>query len=166
MKRIDDLFGMPIVTVAEGRRVGRLKAVEVDVTQGQIAYLRFDAEGSRADGVVPWNAVRSIGTDAITIEAMGAIQETVPHALLPNLVSHVSDRPVVTESGTRLGTINTYDVDEVTGRILWFHVPNGGLLARLTGKDLAFGLNDIVSFGRDAIVVSDRVCGGETQAAA
>jgi sporulation protein YlmC with PRC-barrel domain len=165
VKRIDDLLGMPIVTVAEGRRVGRLKGVEIDVTQGALAYLRFDAEGSRADGVVPWNAVRSIGADAITIEALGAVQETVPHAVLPNLTSHVSDRPVVTESGTRLGTINTYDVDEVSGRILWFHVPNGGLLARLSGKDLAFGLNDIVSFGRDAIVVSDRVCAEEKAAA-
>lgn len=158
MKRIEDLLGMPILTVAEGRRIGRLKGVEIDTEAARIAYLRFDSEGSRADGVIPWNGVRAVGSDAITIESIGAVQETVAHADLPRLTSLVGDRAVVTESGHRVGTISGYDVDELTGRILRYHVPNGGLLGRLTGKDLAFSPDEIVSFGRDAIVVSNRVC--------
>lgn len=157
MRRIEDLLGMPLVSVAEGRQVGKLKGLEIDMRDGRVAYLRFEGEG-RAGGVVPWGAVRSVGADAITIESLSAVLDAVPHADLPNLTAQVGDRPVVTESGTRIGTITGYDLDELTGRIADYRLPNGGLLGRLTGSEVRFGHADIVSFGRDAIVVSDRVC--------
>lgn len=157
MKRIEELLGMPLVTVAEGRRIGTLKGLEIDVRNGRAAYLRFDGE-ARISGVVPWSAIRAVGTDAITIESIGSVLDAIPHGDLPNLVTHVGDRPVVTESGTRVGNITGYDLDEATGHIVGYRLPNGGLFGRLTGSEMRFRHEQIVSFGRDAIVVSDRVC--------
>jgi uncharacterized protein YrrD len=161
MRRIEDLIGMPLVTVAEGLRIGKLKGVELDPVAGRIAYLHFDAEGRRPDGVVPWTAVRSIGPDAVTMEAAGDALETIPHADQPGLVSYVGDRAVVTESGLELGHVHSYEVDEVTGHIVAYHIPAASILKRLSGRDVRFTHADIRTFGRDAIIVSDAVCAEE-----
>jgi uncharacterized protein YrrD len=161
VKRIEDLIGMPVVSISEGVRAGKLKGVELDPVQGRIAYLKVDAEGRRADGVFPWEAVGSVGPDAITIDALASISETVPHADLPGLISYVGDRPVVTESGASLGHVHSYEVDETTGHILGYHIPAANILKRLSGRDIRFTQAEIITFGRDAIIVRDSVCEDE-----
>ena len=157
MRTIDKLLGMPIITLEEGTRLGKLKGVEVDYGTGQLAYLRYDAEGSRADGLIPWEAVRSIGADAITVLSKGAAQESISAADREHLTPFVGDRPVVTVSGERLGNINNYDVDELTGRVESYHVAVGGLFGRITGNEIVFPHSAIRTFGKDAIIVSDSV---------
>jgi sporulation protein YlmC with PRC-barrel domain len=147
---------MPIVTVEEGRRIGTLKGAAVDVARGRLAYLRFAGEG-RPDGVVPWNAVRAVGTDAITIESVGTLMDGVPSAERGEVCDYVGDRPVVTESGERLGTVSSYEVNTDTGEIGRYHVNTGGLIGRLTGSRIVFPHTAIRAFGRDAIVIADDV---------
>jgi uncharacterized protein YrrD len=157
VKRIEELLGMPVVTVQEGTRLGAVKGVEIDAAEGWIRYLRFDGAGHRADGVIPWDAVRSVGADALTIDSVSQVQETVGSAAREALTGHVGDRPVVTEDGRRLGTIRSYDIDERTGRITAYHLTCGGFLGGLLGKDLVFPHEAVRAFGKDAIVVSDAV---------
>lgn len=157
MKSIGDLLGMPIVALDQGTRMGKVNGAEVDAREGRLRYLHFDGEGGRADGVIPWEAVRAVGTDAITIESTSAARESLAHADRDCLTPHVGDRPVVTESGTRLGTVHTYDVDEVTGQVLVYHIHTGGLIGRLTRRELRFTHDQIRTFGKDAIIVADEV---------
>jgi uncharacterized protein YrrD len=157
MKRIEDMLGMPIVTVDEGLRLGKLKGVEVDLAEGRIRYLRLDGEGGRADGFIPWGAIRSVGADAITVQSKAAVGETIPAADRDRVVGHLGDRAVVTEGGARLGQIVSYDVDEQTGMLLGYRVGTGGLLGRLTGSTLDFPHGAVRTIGRDAIIVSNDV---------
>lgn len=157
MKTIQELLGAPLVTIQEGIRLGTLKGVDFDAVDGRIRYLHFDGAETRADGVVPWTAVRAVGADAITIEALADVLEAVPVAEREEVTPDVRDRPVITESGTRLGTVTGYDVDEATGRIERYHVATGGLLGRLTHKEITFSREGVRAFGRDAIVVADAV---------
>jgi uncharacterized protein YrrD len=107
--------------------------------------------------VLAWASVRSVGTDAITVESLAAVLEAVPSAEREEVTPDVRDRPVMTESGTRLGKITGYDVDEVTGRIERYHVATGGFLGRLTHSQLSFSQEAVRAFGRDAIIVPDEV---------
>lgn len=157
MKTIHDLVGMPLVTVAEGLRLGALNGVEFHAAGGQVRYLLFKGAETRADGVVPWSAVRSVGSDAITVESLATVLDAIPPEERDELTPDVRDRPVLTESGTRLGTITGYDVDETSGRIARYHVATGGLIGRLTRQELSFTQDAIRAFGRDAIVVADEV---------
>lgn len=157
MKTIRELMGMPLVTVQEGLRLGTLKGVEFSAADGQIRYLHFDGADTRADGVLPWASVRSVGSDAITIESLAGVLEAVPSADREEVTPDVRDRSVMTASGTRLGKVTGYDVDEATGRIERYHVATGGLLGRLTHRELSFSRAEIYSFGRDAIIVADEV---------
>jgi sporulation protein YlmC with PRC-barrel domain len=157
VKRIEDLLGMPIVTVQEGVRLGKVKGVEVDTAEGRIRYLHFDGERNRQDGVISWHAVRSVGGDAVTIESVSQAKDTIPPAERDGLSPQVGDRPVVTESGTRLGTVTSYELDEVTGHIQKYRIGAHNLLERLTGREIEFPHSAIRTFGKDAIIVADEV---------
>src|SRR5687768_14391269 len=99
VKRIEDLLGMPVMTLQEGVRLGKLKGVEVDTEDGRIRYVHFDAERHRPDGVIAWEAIRSVGANAITVESITSASETLPAAERDRLSPYLGDRPVVTESG-------------------------------------------------------------------
>lgn len=158
MKTIHDLLGTPLVTIQEGIRLGTLKGVEFDAADGRIRYLHFDGAETRADGVLPWASVRAVGADAITVESLAAVLEAIPGADRDGVTPDVRDRPVMTESGTRLGKVTGYDVDEATGRIERYHVATGGFFGRLTHSELSFPQDAVRAFGRDAIIVADEVC--------
>ena len=157
MKSLHDLLGMPIVTVQEGLRLGTLKGVEFNAADGRIRYLHFDGADTRADGVLAWASVRSVGKDAITIESLAAVLDAVPHAEREEVTPDVRNRPVMTEGGTRLGKVTSYDIDETSGRIGRYHVATGGFVGRLTHQELTFTQDAIRAFGRDAIIVADGV---------
>ncbi len=66
---------------------------------------------------------------------------------------------MLTESGTRLGKVTGYDVDEQAGRIEHYHVATSGLLGKLTHSEVSFPHSAICAFGPDAIIVADDVIG-------
>jgi sporulation protein YlmC with PRC-barrel domain len=157
VKSIQELLGMPLVTVQEGVRLGTVKAVAVNPAEGRIRYLEFDGADSRADGVVPWDSVHAVGADAITVSSLAAVQESVPAEERDRVTTDVGDRPVMTESGSRLGQITGLDVDATTGQIERYHVATGGFLGRLTGRELTFPQAAVRAFGPDAVIVTDDV---------
>lgn len=157
MKTIQELLGAPLVTIREGIRVGTLKAVDFAPADGRIRYLHFAGAETRADGVVPWASVRALGADAITIESLADVLDAVPAAEREEVTPDVRDRPVITESGTRLGKVTGYDLDKATGRIERYHIATGGFLGRLTHQELTIPRDAVRAFGRDAIVVADAV---------
>jgi len=109
--------------------------------------------------VVPWARLHSVGADAVTVDSHDALLKGVPPAERDGLTPHVGDRPVLTESGTRIGQITSYELDEKTGHLQRFHINTGGILGRLTHSEVVFGRGEIRSFGKDAILVADSVLG-------
>lgn len=157
MRNINDLLGMPVMALQEGTRLGKLSGFEIDAREGRIRYLHFDGD-HRPSGLVAWEAVRSIGEDAITVASVTDVRQDLTGIDRDGLTSRIGDRPVVTESGDSLGRITSYDVDEKSGRIVNYRIAAGGLLGRLRHDELVFTHAQIHVFGRDAVVVGDDVC--------
>ena len=67
MKAFHDLIGMPLVTLDEGKRLGKLRGLDFDGASGRVQGLYFAGDDGQPDGMVPWSAVRSLGRDAVTI---------------------------------------------------------------------------------------------------
>lgn len=153
VKNIHHMLGMALITVREGIRLGTLEGVAIDTTDGRVRYLYFKGADARADGVVPWEAVRAVGDDAITVDALDTALATIPASDQEHLTCFVGDRPVVTEAGTRLGHVTTYDLDEVTGRIERYHVATGGFFGQLMNRELCFSRAAVRALGQDAIIV-------------
>jgi len=77
MVKISDLRAREIINMVDGRRLGLIKDIEIDLEEGKItAIILPGAGGGRFLGilgkeeeiVVPWDKIRKIGTDVILVE--------------------------------------------------------------------------------------------------
>ncbi|ACA60576.1 YlmC/YmxH family sporulation protein [Candidatus Desulforudis audaxviator] len=75
MFKVTDLASKDIINVADGRRLGPLKDLEIDAETGKVQalvlrnpekYLRVFRRGK--DVVIPWSRIKTIGLDAILVE--------------------------------------------------------------------------------------------------
>lgn len=84
MVRISDLENRDVVNVVDGRRLGNIVDVELDLESGRIVAVilpgaqRFlGVFGRENDLVIPWDRIKKIGADVILVEVSGYLE---PHA--------------------------------------------------------------------------------------
>jgi len=78
MVKISDLRAREIVNIVDGRRLGLIKDIEIDMEEGRVTAFILSGEGGgnkflgflgREDElVVPWEKIRKIGMDVILVE--------------------------------------------------------------------------------------------------
>ncbi|MBC9783262.1 YlmC/YmxH family sporulation protein [Heliobacillus mobilis] len=74
MIKISDLRLRDIVNVADGRRLGMIKDIDIDPEMGKVKAIVLPGQGrmnffSRGDDlVVPWDRIRKIGVDVILVD--------------------------------------------------------------------------------------------------
>ncbi|KUO52471.1 MAG: hypothetical protein APF76_05405 [Desulfitibacter sp. BRH_c19] len=75
MLRISDLRMREVINIVDGRRLGEIKDVELDLERGRIrsiilpgtgGFFRFF--GRNEDIVVPWDRIKKLGIDVILVE--------------------------------------------------------------------------------------------------
>ena len=72
--RIADLRCKEVINICDGRRIGYVCDVEVDVECGKVVAvivpgpLRFFFFGRGEDYIIPWSAIKRIGEDLILVE--------------------------------------------------------------------------------------------------
>lgn len=84
MLKLSDLRMRDIVNVTDGRRLGFLKDIDVDLDMGRIRALILPGQGkfwswfgSRTDDIViPWDKIKKIGVDVILVDASTYIEST------------------------------------------------------------------------------------------
>ena len=111
--------GLPILSLSDAKKVGRARDVILDLPAGRVAGFRAKT-GLLTDRLLPFDQVKAIGPDAITVESASTLSE--PNAV-PSLQSLAAEKynrtecEVITESGTHLG--------ELSWRDIRFHVNTG-----------------------------------------
>lgn len=74
--RISELRQRDVINVVDGRRLGLIKDVELDVVEGKIKALILPGQGGKflfffghnEDLVIPWEKVVKVGIDVILVE--------------------------------------------------------------------------------------------------
>lgn len=164
LRNAGDLLGLNVLSVSEGRRLGQVDGLMVGRESRAIAAL---VVGSGAFGhrrYLRFARIRSFGTDAVMAQQEADLDAELPREEMRALDPALSGRPVVTQSGHRLGQIADYTADLATGKIESYRVqPDESLLARLMplGRHEALELPDavVVSLGADALVVQEEAAG-------
>lgn len=121
MRKSKELLGMPVVSLEEGLRVGRVTGLVVDPAAKAVAALIVE-KGSlfREQRFVPFPQVYSIGANAVTLHRS---HQAAKGANLPEILRlykekvPVTGAKVVAENGTILGHVTEYFVDTTTGSI-------------------------------------------------
>ncbi|MDP2872647.1 MAG: YlmC/YmxH family sporulation protein [Bacillota bacterium] len=78
MVRISDLRTREIVNTIDGKRLGAISDLEIDLASGRVTALIVPGEGRffgifgrDEEYVIPWNRIKKIGTDVILVEVAG-----------------------------------------------------------------------------------------------
>ncbi len=148
---IDKLKSMAIVSVTEGSRLGRVADVLIEPGALQIGAVKVEHEGQSF--VIPFNLIKSIGSDAITVASSQVTQtDGGSFGTLVGL-GDFKKLKVVDENGTLYGIVSNVEVDTATGKILSFAAHKGGMLG-LGGTTTSIMTDQVRGIGPEVVTVS------------
>lgn len=158
MLKSKKFIGMPVISLEEGQRIGKIKELVVNPVTKVVAALLIEQKGWFKDQkFIPYSKVSSVGNDAITVEQSNSVQKGTS---LPDIVQltknkyNIVDCKVIAENGTVLGMVEEYFVDAMSGEIVGLEVSGSLINSFLSGRaflDVAL----IRTIGKELIVTSN-----------
>jgi len=159
--------GLPVITMAEGKQIGKIDDLVVDPERKAVSWLRLHA-GGLLGGERLWvsaESVHGVGEHAVTInaEADARTPADAPEALaLLKAKRGTIGNKVMTENGGRLGEVHGYEFNPDTFALTSLSVQPG---MDVGGDFLTIAGNKILTIGEDVIVVATDAVRSETTAA-
>jgi uncharacterized protein YrrD len=158
---LKDLLGLPVVSNAAAREIGRVKEALFD--PGANALYGLVVTPDEKDGpvlLIPLRGIRSIGKDAITIESLSAAQPFDDNVEAQEISAAGGNRGgmnVMTESGESVGKIDKVTIKE-DGTVASYHSSSG-----LFGSKHDIEPSEVKSGSKDMIIISDSAREGAVQ---
>ena len=156
MVRYEFVKGLPVITMAEGKQVGKVDDLVIDPERKAVSWLRLHS-GGMLGGERLWvstEAVHGVGADAVTInaEADARTPADAPEALaLVKAKRGIIGSKVMTEKGERVGEVCDYEFDPDTFALTSLSVPPG---MNVVGEILMIPGDKVLTIGKDMIVVA------------
>ena len=156
MARYEFVKGLPVITMAEGKQVGKVDDLVVDPERKVVSWLRLHSGGMLGGERlwVPAEAVHGVGEDAITINAEADVRSPAdaPEAVaLVKAKRELIGNKVITENGERLGEVRDYEFDPDTFALTSLSVPPG---MNVVSEILMIAGDQVLTIGEDVIVVA------------
>jgi sporulation protein YlmC with PRC-barrel domain len=158
MARFEFMKGLPVITMAEGKQIGKIDDLVIDPERKAVGWLRLRSGGMGMLGGerlwVPTAAVHGVGDDAVTInaEADARTPADAPEAVaLVKAKRGVIGSKVLTESGERVGEVRDYEFDPNTFALISLSVPPA---MNAVGEILTIAGDKVLTIGEDMIVVA------------
>ena len=156
MVRYEFVKGLPVITMAEGKQVGKIDDLVIGPERKAVSWLRLHSGGMLGGERlwVPAEAVHRVGEDAITINAEADVRSPAdaPEAVaLVKAKREVIGNKVITENGERVGEVRDYEFDPGTFALTSLSVPPG---MNVVGEILMIAGAKVLTIGEDVIVVA------------
>ena len=148
---IEKMKGMAIVSVSEGSRLGRVADVLLEPQGLQIGAIKIEQDGQSF--VIPYNLIKSVGADAITVESSQVTQADGGSFGSLVGIGNLKKLKVVDETGTLYGMISSIEVDTATGKVGSFTAHRGGMLG-LGGTTTSVTAEQVRGIGPEVVTVT------------
>lgn len=163
MRTSKELAGLAVIDVRDGRKLGTVAETIVSPNDGRLLGFIVKSGGmlNRDESAVEIDDVRSIGSDAVTVEGdemVRRVEATRPEFQEARAGERaLIGRKIVTQGGSVVGQIADFVINDEARRI-------GSLLIRggMFESGDAIPAARIVSVGPDVVVVSDEGAPDET----
>lgn len=152
MNRGRDLIGMPIMNLANGEIVGRVKDILFDPISHQFIGIEVDGSWLKGSRKICFSDFAGIGEDAITIAEDSVIKKVLIEEETAVTEDTLIGSRVVTKNGNELGTIADIILDFDTGNITHYQISDGIIQDLLEGRGI-IPIDAGVTYGKDAIIV-------------
>ncbi|MBP2240597.1 uncharacterized protein YrrD [Cytobacillus eiseniae] len=157
MKKSSQITNLPIISIANGQQVGKVKSLVINPDKGSIEFLTIENEEWQVSvKAIPFKRVVGIGEYAVTIESDHAVIDLneIPVAnQLVNKKIKITNTKVMTRKGELIGEVTEFYADEETGTIL-------GMDLQLGNKAVVLLSSYVLTFGKDIIIVKEDVSEG------
>ena len=155
----EKLKGMTIVSISEASRLGVVTDVLFET--GPLRLAALQAASDESEFVIPFELVRSLGSDAVTVESSQVTQIASAGSTIRNLTGFERLRKlkVVDEAGTFIGTVHGARLDPGTGEVLELVTRKGGILG-VGQSETIISARAVLTVGADVLTVSREREGG------
>jgi uncharacterized protein YrrD len=151
-----ELLGRNIVAISTGEQVETVRDLVFDHQANRVLGLLVDEGGwFRAARVVPFEAIRSIGEDAIMVDSAESVTTTREDGRLAEVLdSKISliGMTLLTTDGQNLGKIADVFFDEQDGQVEGYEA-TGGIFSDLSSGRTFVPAPEEVQIGEDAAIV-------------
>lgn len=150
--RASELQDKPVISIADGAKIGRISDVLFDTANLQLAGLLLKTDGGQS--VLPFGSIRSIGSDAVTVESGAATNAAAGPSGMGSLrgFNELKGLPVASVDGSHLGDVREIKVDRETGALVDVTAHRGGVLG-LGGESVTIDKAAIRRIGEKLITV-------------
>lgn len=153
MKQSKEILGKPIISILDGKDIGKVKNFVINPELRSIEFLIVQNDqwefGIKA---IPFKLVEGLGDYAVTIESAGAVIDLADIPIANDLLTkhiQIKGTRIISKKGHMLGQISEYFFSQETGKIL------GCLVERQEGETLVLPEEAVVTFGKDITVVTE-----------
>lgn len=109
MRQGQDIVGKQVISIAEGKIVGRVRDLYLDEGMTRLVGIHLGTEGliRKKNYLIPTEAVRVFGADVMLIDDDDSVREAKAYSESDSWIrmDRVTGRDVDTSGGTRIGTI-------------------------------------------------------------
>lgn len=154
------LRGLAVITVGDGQKIGEVAELYIDPSERRIVRLRI-ASGGFFGGrkmQVPLSAVQQIGQDAVLLPNADVLEAEPNEQAIRDLLDFdaFTRLRVVSDHGRLLGTVSGGEFDPADGRLTVIaYLPTG--LRSLFGRQILVAISDVITLGKDVVVVPEAV---------
>jgi uncharacterized protein YrrD len=157
MHRVSELVGKPIVSAANGERVGRVADILLDRASSRTVGLVLAGGLMSSEQVLPFADIQVVGKDAIvarTGDGLMGPKEWRAQGIETERSSSLRNKRVMTSSGRQLGAVNDIYLDETTGAVEALEI-SGSRMGGLMQRKSVLPQTAALTIGPDAIVVPE-----------
>ncbi len=156
MKKSQEIIGLPVFSILDGKKIGQVKDLVINPEEGKLDFILV-SNGSWYVGarVLPYKAVMGIGEHAVTTESETLLSNIGDTSSASNLLQRnieIKGNRVLTNKGNLIGVISEYEVDEISGKIVRLEYKTAQDEAKIDIVEAA----DVLTYGTDVIVVREK----------
>ncbi len=158
MAWLRDIQGMPVLSVAEGKELGKVDALLFDIEDRVIRWLQLGKAGFFGETrVISVDAVQAIGENAITVDSESSavpIEDIAEAQELARDKRRIVGNRMLTDRGRLLGEIRNYEIDEETFEITQYEIGKGDLIGT---RPQVVPADYVLTIGPDAVLVEAEI---------
>src|SRR5690606_12696728 len=152
MKKSVQINGLPIISIADGNQIGKVKSLVINPDKGSVDFLTIEHEDFQVSvKAIPSKTIIGIGEYAVTVESENAVIDLNEIPIANQLVNKkikITETKVMTRKGELIGEVQEYFVEDETGQIL-------GMELKVDEKIVYLASDSVVTFGKDIIIVNE-----------
>jgi uncharacterized protein YrrD len=152
MKNSAQIVGLPIISIADGVQIGKVKTLVINPEKGSIDFLTIEQEDVQLSlKAIPFKKVVGIGEFAVTVESDSAVIDLTEIPIANQLVNkqiRIKNTKAMTRKGQLLGEVTEFFADEETGEIL-------GIELKIGERQAVLPSDFVLTYGKDIIIVNE-----------